>query len=112
MSHAYVEVTDQNFDSTVLKSDKPVVVDFWAEWCGPCRMMAPRFEELANEFAGKMVFAKMDTDANLNVASRYGIQSIPTLLFFANGNIVESVIGVRPKEDLKRYIESVIAARA
>ena len=112
MSGGYIEVTDQNFDAEVLRSDKPVVVDFWAPWCGPCRMMAPTFEDLANEYAGRVLFAKLNTDESLTVASQFGVQSIPTLLFFQGGNLVDRIIGVRPREDLKRSIEHAIAARA
>jgi thioredoxin 1 len=103
------EVTDASFDSEVLKSDKPVLVDFWAPWCGPCRMVAPLVEELANEYEGKVKFLKLNTDDNVDTASRYGIRSIPTLLMFKAGQPVDQVIGFRPKGELKRVVEKALA---
>jgi thioredoxin 1 len=100
--------TDQNFDELVLKSDKPVVVDFWAEWCGPCRMLAPVVEELAEEFKGSALIGKLNVDENAEVSMRYGIRSIPTLLFFKNGELVDKQVGVVPKnvlaEKIKKYL--------
>jgi thioredoxin len=112
VASAYVEVTDQTFEQEVLKSEIPVIVDFWATWCGPCRMMAPAFEALAQEYQGKMLFAKLDVDQNPVVSSRYGVMSIPTLLFFQGGRIVDQLIGARPREDLRNHIEAALTAKA
>lgn len=102
------EVTDANFDSEVLKSDTPVLVDFWAPWCGPCRMVAPVVEELADEYAGKVKFVKLNTDDNVRTASQYGIRSIPTLLVFKAGQPVGQIIGFRPKGDLKKRLDAAL----
>ncbi len=112
MSDKLVQVTDQNFADSVLKADKPVVVDFWAPWCRPCLMMAPMFEEFANEFEGKMVFAKLNTDDNSSTASRLGIQGIPTLIFFNNGREIDRVIGLENRDALRRHIQSALSAVA
>ena len=101
-------VTDTSFEEEVLKSDLPVLVDFWAPWCGPCRMVAPIVEELADEYDGKVKFVKLDTDDNVDTAAKYGIRSIPTLLLFNGGILVDQVIGFRPKGDLKRTIEKAL----
>lgn len=98
--------TDDNFESEVLKSDVPVLVDFWAEWCGPCKMIAPSVEELAGEFEGKAKIGKLDVDNNQNVAFKYGIRSIPSLLIFKNGEVVEQIIGAVPKNQIKTKLES------
>jgi len=103
------DVTDGTFEAEVLKSDKPVLVDFWAPWCGPCRMVAPVVEELAEEYGGKVKFLKLNTDDNLNTAATYGIRSIPTLLMFKGGQPVDQIIGFRPKGDLKRVIDKALA---
>ena len=95
-----VIVDDLNFQAEVLQSDKPVLVDFWAIWCGPCKMIAPTIEELAKEYDGKLKVAKMDVDANPKTAMQYGIRSIPTLLLFKNGNVVEQIIGAVQKRNL------------
>lgn len=102
-----VEATDGNFEE-LLNTDKPVLVDFWAEWCGPCKMIGPVVEEIAGEFDGKAVIAKLDVDANPNVSAQFGIRSIPTLLFFKNGEIVDKVIGVNPKNVLTDKLEANI----
>jgi thioredoxin len=96
----YFEGTDQNFDQEVLKSDLPVLVDFWAPWCGPCRIIAPIVEEIASEFEGKVKVIKINTDENQAVAVKYGIRSIPTLNIFNKGKVVESVIGAVPKQTI------------
>ena len=112
MADVFIEVTDQTFDDQVVKSDMPVIVDFWAPWCGPCRMMAPAFEDLAREYQGRMVFAKLNVDNNPGVASRYAIRSIPTLLIFRGGRLVDQLVGARPRQDLKSHIEAALSAAA
>ncbi|MEN9511224.1 MAG: thioredoxin [Bacteroidota bacterium] len=103
------EITDSNFSEMVLKSDKPVLVDFWAVWCGPCRMIAPVVEELSNDFEGKAVVGKMDVDANPNTAMQYGIRSIPTLLIFKGGEVVDKVVGAVSKSVLASKLEAQMA---
>ncbi len=95
--HKYITATDANFDAEVINSDKPVLVDFWATWCGPCRMIAPVIEEIASEYEGKAKVAKLDVDANPQVSMKYGIRSIPTLLIFKNGQVVDQIVGAVPK---------------
>lgn len=102
-------LTDQNFESEVLKSDIPVMVDFWAEWCQPCKIVSPIVDELAKEYAGKVKIGKMDVDAHQS-SQNYNIMSIPTLLIFKNGQPVKSVVGARPKEDFKRALDEVLSA--
>ena len=92
-----LEITDANFEELVLKSDKPVLVDFWAEWCGPCRMVGPVVEELSTEYAGKAVVGKVNVDNNSEISAKYGIRNIPTILFFKNGEVVEKHVGVAAK---------------
>ena len=99
-----VEGTDTNFDQEVLKSDIPVLVDFWAPWCGPCRMVSPLVDELAEELSGKLKVVKVNTDENQEIAVKYGIRSIPTLGIFKNGNIVDGVIGAVPKQTIKEKV--------
>ena len=97
--------TDASFDSDVINSDKPVLVDFWAEWCGPCRMMAPTVDAVADEYAGRVTVGKLNVDENPGVAGKYNIKGIPTLLLFKEGRIIESVVGLVGKDDLKKRIE-------
>ncbi|HEY7348356.1 MAG TPA: thioredoxin [Ktedonobacterales bacterium] len=109
MAGSYVNVTDQDFEQQVLKSPEPVIVDYWAPWCGPCRAMAPVFEQMSTEYAGKLRFAKMNTDDNPETPVRYGIQGIPTVIFFKDGREVNRMVGYGGPTALKRIIESVLA---
>lgn len=102
------ELTDDNFEQEVLKSDVPVLVDFWAEWCAPCRAIAPAVEEIAEEYQGKAKVGKLDVDSNPKVAVEYGIRSIPTLLVFKNGEIAEQIIGAVPKAQLVSKLEGAM----
>lgn len=104
-----IEINEENFEEVVLKSDKPVLVDFWAAWCGPCRMVGPVVEEIAGEFADTAVVGKVDVDANQALSIKYGIRSIPALLYFKNGEVVDNVIGAVPKGTLVNKLEAAIA---
>ena len=100
-----LEFSDRNFEQEVLKSDKPVLVDFWAEWCAPCRMIAPAVEAIANEYAGRAKVGKLNVDENPSVTSRYNIRSIPTLLVFKNGEIKEQLVGTTSKDNLAKLLD-------
>mgnify|MGYP000436239287 FL=1 len=103
-----LEITSANFEETVLKSDKPVLVDFWAEWCGPCRMVGPIVDELHADYDGKAIVGKVNVDDQQEIAAQYGIRNIPTILFFKNGEIVDKNVGVAPKADLAKKIDALI----
>ncbi|RKD92680.1 thioredoxin [Mangrovibacterium diazotrophicum] len=103
-----IEVTDANFEEVVLKSEIPVLVDFWAEWCGPCRMVAPVVEELSSDYEGKLLVTKVDVDSNPNVAMKFGIRNIPTILFIKGGEIVDKHVGAAPKSTLAAKVDAVL----
>ena len=101
-----IEFTDSNFDELALQSDKPVVIDFWAEWCGPCRMVSPIVEELAGDYEGKAVVGKVNVDHNPEISSKYGIRSIPTILFMKDGEVVDKLVGAVAKEVLADKLDA------
>ena len=103
-----LEITDANFDESVLQSDKPVMVDFWAAWCGPCRMLAPIVDELSNEYEGRAVIGKLDVDANQEFAAKYGVRNIPTVLIFKNGEMVKRQVGVSPKQEYTTALDELL----
>ncbi len=100
-----IDVTDQNFESEVLKSGKPVVIDFWAPWCGPCRLLSPVIEELSKEMDSKAKFCKLNTDENPNTAAKYNIMSIPSVLLFKKGEVAATSVGAMPKASLKQWLD-------
>ena len=103
-----LEITDQNFEETVLKSDKPVLVDFWAAWCGPCRMVGPIIDQISDEYEGKAIVGKLDVDANQEFAAKYGVRNIPTVLVFQNGEVVGRQVGVAPKTAYAEAIDALL----
>jgi len=103
-----IELTDANFEDLAVKSDKPVVVDFWAEWCGPCRMVAPVVEELSKDYEGKALVGKVDVDANNEISAKYGIRNIPTILFIKNGEVVDKQVGAAPKAALAEKLDKLL----
>ena len=103
-----ITATAQNFNETVLKSTQPVLVDFWAEWCGPCKMLAPTLDELATEYEGRAKIAKVNIDEHQDLAVQFGIASIPTLLLFKNGNVVSQSMGLKPKSALKQQLDGAL----
>ena len=102
-----LELTDDNFEQEVIQSDKPVLVDFWAEWCMPCRMLAPTIDELAKEFDGKVKVGKVDTDSNRDVSMKFGISAIPTIILFRGGQVVRKFVGVTPKKEFVSELQKV-----
>jgi len=103
-----LQITDENFEETVLKSDKPVLVDFWAEWCGPCRMLGPIIEELSSDYDGKAIIGKVDVDSNQQFAAQYGVRNIPTVLIFKDGELVNRQVGVSQKNVYSEYIDALL----
>ncbi len=102
------EVTESNWDEEVMNSDLPILVDFWADWCGPCKQIAPALHELALEYDGQMSVGKLDVDSSPNIAMKYGVRSIPALIFFKNGEAVHTIVGARPKGALQKEIDKVL----
>lgn len=103
-----LEITDSNFEELVLKSDKPVIIDFWAEWCGPCRMVGPIVEEVGLDYEGKAVVGKVDVDSNPGITAKYGIRNIPTLLFFKNGDVADKQVGAVPKSAIVAKLDALL----
>ena len=108
MAENLIEFTDDNFDTEVLKSNLPVLVDFWAEWCGPCKMIAPIVEEIAGDYAGKVKVGKVNVDFNNQVAMQYGIRGIPSLLVFKGGSVANQIVGAVPKNNITQILDEVI----
>jgi thioredoxin 1 len=105
---AVFEVTDQDFNEVVLKSEIPVIVDLWAVWCGPCRMIHPIMEEISEEYAGKVLMTKLDVDSNKQTAMKYGIRNIPTVLYFKNGEVVDKQVGAVPKKKFTEKLDAIL----
>ena len=103
-----VEITDENFETEVIKSDKPVLIDFWAVWCGPCKLIAPIVEELSTEYEGKVKIGKLDVDSNQQTSIKFGVRSIPTLLLFKDGKLKETIIGAVPKNKIVEKLEAAL----
>jgi len=103
-----LEITDANFEELVMNSDKPVMIDFWAVWCGPCRMVGPIVEELATEYEGKAVIGKVDVDSNPNIAMKYGIRNIPTVLYVKSGEVVDKQVGAAPKQSFVSKLDAIL----
>lgn len=103
-----VEITDSNFEELVMKSNKPVLVDFWAEWCGPCKALSPKLDEMSASWAGKVKFVKMDVDSNQQVPSQFGIRGIPTLIVFKGGKMVDQLVGNQPKDVIEKLLSKVV----
>lgn len=103
-----LEITDSNFEQLVMQADKPVVVDFWAEWCGPCRMIGPSIEEMAHEYEGKAVIGKVDVDSNPGISTKFGIRNIPTVLFIKNGKVMDKQVGAVPKNVLVNKLDLLL----
>ena len=108
MSLSTQSVTDKSFETDVINSSLPVLVDFWAEWCGPCRMVAPIVQELSEDYAGRLVVGKVDVDSNPGIASKFGIRNIPTILFFKDGAVVDKHVGAAPKSTLSTKVEGIL----
>lgn len=107
-SQTAIELTDSNFEDEVINSEVPVLVDFWAEWCQPCRMLAPTIDELASDYAGKVKVGKVDTDSNREVSVKYGISAIPTVMLFKNGEVEKKFVGLTPKDQFAAAIDAVL----
>ena len=108
MSESIIHVTDSSFEDDVLSSDKPVIVDYWAEWCGPCKMIAPLLDELANEYEGKITVAKINIDENQETPQKYAVRGIPTLMIFKNGEVAGTKVGAMSKSQLSAFVDSLI----
>jgi thioredoxin 1 len=108
MNENVKELTDTNFEAEVIKSTTPVLVDFWAEWCGPCKMLTPTIEKLANDYVGKVKVGKVDTDSNRDISMKYGISAIPTVILFKNGQVAQKFVGLRGEKDFKEALDAAV----